>query len=67
VNENNVAAFSLTNGDAMPPTASRPKIARIWRGRTTRARADAYEAYNYEAGITCPLVTQITEAAVRPA
>jgi hypothetical protein len=39
----------------MPPTASRPKIARIWRGRTARARADAYEAYNYEAGIK-PLI-----------
>jgi hypothetical protein len=39
----------------MPPTASRPKIARIWRGRTARARADAYEAYNYDAGIK-PLI-----------
>jgi hypothetical protein len=29
----------------------RPTIARIWRGRTTRERADEYEAYNYEAGI----------------
>jgi heme-degrading monooxygenase HmoA len=28
-----------------------PTIARIWRGRTTRERADAYEAYNHEAGI----------------
>ena len=26
-------------------------IARIWRGRTPRHRADAYESYNYEAGI----------------
>jgi heme-degrading monooxygenase HmoA len=34
---------------------SRPGIARIWRGRTTRARADAYEAYNYEVGIN-PLI-----------
>ena len=34
---------------------SRPGIVRIWRGRTTRARADAYEAYNYEAGIK-PLI-----------
>ena len=32
-----------------------PKVARIWRGRTTRARADEYEAYNYEAGIK-PLI-----------
>jgi hypothetical protein len=32
-----------------------PRIARIWRGRTTRERADEYEAYNYEVGIK-PLV-----------
>ena len=32
-----------------------PRIARIWRGRTRRDRADAYEAYNYEAGIK-PLI-----------
>ncbi|PSH66847.1 antibiotic biosynthesis monooxygenase family protein [Phyllobacterium sophorae] len=31
------------------------KIARIWRGRTLPHRADAYEAYNYEAGIK-PLI-----------
>ncbi len=30
---------------------SRPVIARIWRGRTTRERADEYEAYNYAAGV----------------
>ena len=29
----------------------RPAVARIWRGRTRRERADEYEAYNYEAGI----------------
>jgi hypothetical protein len=29
----------------------RPTIARIWRGRTTRARADEYQAYLYEHGI----------------
>lgn len=28
-----------------------PSVARIWRGRTLKERADAYEAYNYEAGI----------------
>jgi heme-degrading monooxygenase HmoA len=28
-----------------------PRIARIWRGRTRRERADEYEAYNYEVGI----------------
>ncbi len=33
----------------------RPTIARIWRGRTTRERADEYEAYNYEVGIK-PLI-----------
>lgn len=33
----------------------RPAIARIWRGRTRRERADEYEAYNYEAGIK-PLI-----------
>ena len=34
---------------------SRPTIARIWRGRTTRLRADEYEAYLNEVGIT-PLI-----------
>lgn len=29
----------------------RPAIARIWRGRTTAARADEYQAYLYEHGI----------------
>ncbi len=28
-----------------------PRIARIWRGRTVRAKADAYQAYLYEHGI----------------
>ena len=28
-----------------------PTIARIWRGRTSRERADEYDAYNYEAGV----------------
>ena len=32
-----------------------PRVARIWRGRTRRDRADEYEAYNYEAGIK-PLI-----------
>jgi heme-degrading monooxygenase HmoA len=32
-----------------------PAIARIWRGRTRRERADEYEAYNYEVGIR-PLI-----------
>jgi heme-degrading monooxygenase HmoA len=29
----------------------RPTVARIWRGRTKRQRADEYEAYSLEAGI----------------
>lgn len=35
--------------------AKQPTVARIWRGRTRRDLADAYEAYNYEAGIR-PLI-----------
>ncbi|WP_028034226.1 antibiotic biosynthesis monooxygenase [Chelativorans sp. J32] len=31
--------------------SKRPAIARIWRGRTTRDRADEYEAYLHEVGI----------------
>jgi hypothetical protein len=34
-------------------------IARIWKGRTTRRRADEYEAYNYEVGIK-PLIEKAT-------
>ena len=33
----------------------RPAIARIWRGRVSAERADAYEAYNYREGIV-PLI-----------
>jgi hypothetical protein len=33
------------------------RIARIWRGRTTRERADEYEAYNFEVGIK-PLIAK---------
>jgi hypothetical protein len=36
-------------------SSDRPRIARIWRGRTKRERADEYEAYNYEVGIK-PLI-----------
>jgi len=32
-------------------SSSRPTIARIWRGRTTAARADEYAQYLYEHGI----------------
>jgi len=31
--------------------SEKPRIARIWRGRTTRARADEYAKYLYEHGI----------------
>jgi heme-degrading monooxygenase HmoA len=34
-----------------PDAPPQRRIARIWRGRTRRERADEYEAYNYEAGI----------------
>jgi heme-degrading monooxygenase HmoA len=34
---------------------AKPTIARIWRGRTPRAVADEYQAYNYEADIK-PLI-----------
>jgi len=39
----------------MHDSTKRPTIARIWRGRTRRERADEYEAYNYEVGIK-PLI-----------
>jgi heme-degrading monooxygenase HmoA len=32
-------------------TGVTPSIARIWRGRTIRAKADEYEAYLYENGV----------------
>jgi hypothetical protein len=35
--------------------SKRPTIARIWRGRVRRDRADEYEVYNYEVGIK-PLI-----------
>jgi hypothetical protein len=37
------------NNNSTDPT--RPTIARIWRGRTTRERADEYAKYLYEHGI----------------
>jgi hypothetical protein len=33
------------------PNVTRPRIARIWRGRTTRKKADEYARYLYEHGI----------------
>ena len=40
---------------SMPESKSKPSIARIWRGRVARARADEYQEYNFEAGIK-PLI-----------
>jgi heme-degrading monooxygenase HmoA len=37
------------------PASRQPAIARVWRGRVRRERADEYEAYNHEAGIK-PLI-----------
>lgn len=39
----------------MSGAAKQPTIAPIWRGRVPRRRADEYEAYNYDVGIT-PLI-----------
>lgn len=36
---------------ATESTSSKPAIARIWRGRTVRAKADEYAQYLYEHGI----------------
>jgi hypothetical protein len=46
-------AGGLMEKELIMNTASlkQPTFVRIWRGRTPRDRADAYEAYNYEAGI----------------
>jgi hypothetical protein len=47
-------AFNSSNRESTVDPAkgtSKPTIARIWRGRTTRSRADEYAAYLYEHGI----------------
>ncbi len=43
--------------DPQTPSEIKPKpsIARIWRGRVKRERADEYQKYNFEAGIK-PLI-----------
>jgi hypothetical protein len=38
-----------------PDRSKKPAIARIWRGRVKRERADEYQKYNYEFGIK-PLI-----------
>ncbi len=40
-----------STADSTADTAATPTIARIWRGRTRRADADAYLPYLLEAGI----------------
>jgi hypothetical protein len=49
LNVRQVAPSPRHGGVAM--TNSKPTIARIWRGRTTRAKADEYEVYIHEYGI----------------
>jgi hypothetical protein len=46
---------SRSNEFRMSTSAKQPAIARSWRGRTPRERADAYEAYNDGIGIK-PLI-----------
>jgi heme-degrading monooxygenase HmoA len=41
--------------DMSSPGDKRPTIARIWRGRVRKERADEYEKYNYDVGIK-PLI-----------
>ncbi|MDF2997666.1 MAG: hypothetical protein K0R27_3303 [Xanthobacteraceae bacterium] len=43
----------------------RPTIARIWRGRVRRERADEYEAYWMEAGIKPLIATALGVQALR--
>jgi heme-degrading monooxygenase HmoA len=44
-------AFSDRRSRGMTSDASQPKFARIWRGRTTRDKADAYQHYLLQNGI----------------
>lgn len=44
---------------------ARPTIARVWRGRVRRERADEYEAYWLEAGIEPLLATALGVQALR--
>jgi hypothetical protein len=47
--------ISATDVPLERSTANKPAIARIWRGRVKRERADEYQKYNYEFGIK-PLI-----------
>jgi hypothetical protein len=57
LSEREASRRPAAGGDAMTASANnvRPAIARIWRGRTTAAKADEYAGYLYEHGIK-PLV-----------
>src|SRR5688572_32157763 len=49
-----VLAAGCTMGPREAPTPSEaaiPRVARIWRGRTSLERADEYQFYLYEAGV----------------
>jgi hypothetical protein len=47
----NEAFIIATRNGTGSMNAPKPTIARIWRGRTTRPKADEYAAYLYEVGI----------------
>jgi hypothetical protein len=42
----------------MSAGGKRPTIARIWRGRVPRERADEYEKYNYDVASTISTATR---------
>jgi heme-degrading monooxygenase HmoA len=46
-----LAASGVTSLGYGEMAKNKPKIARIWRGRVKRERADEYQKYNYEVGI----------------
>jgi heme-degrading monooxygenase HmoA len=51
-------ATPVPAGDASPKADPGKPIARIWRGRTLAAKADAYEAYLFSSGISKILQTR---------
>jgi heme-degrading monooxygenase HmoA len=56
VTESHVTLALLKERPVMSAHSSKqPTIARIWRGRVRRERADEYEIYNYDVGIK-PLI-----------
>jgi hypothetical protein len=55
VNPDGLMHASADSPEVSAERAEKPTIARIWRGRVKRERADEYQAYNYEFGIK-PLI-----------